>query len=414
MATDSTLYYVLLFIVIVFQRIPQDDIPTDRPLASVCQYDCRVLCPECFPLPPRCDELDRLFTLHGGSFFNRINGMLNAHTTRIGAFREPTNQAVLKHLNRDSTIEKLLEQFCDSYKQPKAARCTWARNGSVEEAKQFLQQSILDDTRIEGCIFCPTTSSGQTLQRFLALLDPTDNALRNLLAVRTNVEPLLLKLFATHDTSSLYVPKLLDMIGFTVIESYEGQTLEHYYDQPLAIRLLIAAKLIQAAFSFTEGIHGFRFYLTDINPDNVVVKVDHGNSNVRVSIVDLDNVIILDSLAGTFSSQHAYHVHGKIECNGCFAYVQEDVCRYRSSDLNLFATCQLLLENLNGNYAAGLLHSGHSKSKDQSLTDPYDDAPQILHNLLEECVHCQPPNCRNRSLILHDMLEIIDRTVAQL
>ncbi|XP_050070111.1 uncharacterized protein LOC126558188 [Anopheles maculipalpis] len=412
MGSATTLYYVLLFIVIVLQRFPKDNISTSRPLKSVCDHDSHVLCPECFPSPPKCDEFEQLFMLHEGSLFNQINAVLNAHTTRIGAFRGSEYLAVLKHLNRDKTMKKLLEQFCDSYPQPRKGKCTWTRHGSTEEATHFIQQSILDATRIEGCIFCATSSSGQTLQRFLALFKPTDSALWNLLAVRTNVEPLLLKLFATHGTS-LYVPKLLATVGFSIVESYEGQTLEHYYEHPLAIRMMIASKLIKAAFAFTEGIHGFRFYLTDINPDNVVVKVENDSRNVLVSIVDLDNVIILDSLANTFSTDDGEnHVHGKIECNGCFAYVQEDVCRYRNSDLNLFATCQLLLENLNGNYAAGLLHNDHSKDLDPSMAHP-NDAPLILHNLLEECVHCQPPNCRNRSLILHDMLAIIDQTIAQ-
>ncbi|XP_052903158.1 uncharacterized protein LOC128310535 [Anopheles moucheti] len=414
MKSASTPYFILLFIIIVFQRLPKENSRTKGPLEAICEYDSHALCPECFSMLPKCDDLHKLFVPHAENLFNRINSVFNSHTTRIGAFQKQNNPAVLKHTNRGEIIEKLLQEFCELHPQPKQHCTSWKRNGSVEEAKEFIKESILDTARIEGCIFCPTTGNRQTLQRFLALFEPADNELWNLLAIRTNVEPLLLKLFSMRDTY-FYVPKLLATVGFSFIESYEGQTLEHFYAHPLATRMLITSKLIKAAFRFTDGIHGFRIYLTDINPDNVVVDVENGGRNVRVSIVDLDNVIILDSRSKTFSTRHnTYHVHGRIECNGCFAYVQEDVCRYSNSDLNFFATCQLLLENVNGRHAAGLLHNDHSKGLDQPMLPHRDEAVQNLHNLLEECVHCQPPNCRNRSLILQDVLDIIDRTVPQL
>ncbi|XP_053669069.1 uncharacterized protein LOC128719470 [Anopheles marshallii] len=414
MKSVSTPYFILLMIIIVLQRLPKENSRTTRPLEAICEYDSRVLCPECFSILPKCDDFHKLFVPQTESLFNRINSMFNSHTTRIGTFRKQNNPAVLKHINRGEAIEKLLKEFCEWHPQPKQHCTSWKRNGSVEEAKEFIKESILDTTRIEGCIFCPTSGNRQTLRRFLALFEPSDNELWNLFAIRTNVEPLLLKLFSTYD-SPFYVPKLLDVVGFSFVESYQGQTLEHFYEHPLATRMLIASKLIKAAFRFTEGIHGFRIYLTDINPDNVVADVKDKGKTVRVSIVDLDNVIILDSRSKTFSTRHnTYHVHGRIECNGCFAYVQEDVCRYPNSDLNFFATCQLLLENLNGNYAAGLLHNDHSKGLDQPMLPHREEAAQNLHNLLEECVHCQPPNCRNRSRILQDVLNIIDQTVSQL
>ncbi|XP_049291683.1 uncharacterized protein LOC125768295 [Anopheles funestus] len=414
MKSATTLYYILLYVVIVLQRFPKENSPIESILVAVCEYDSRVLCPECFSMSPMCHNFDKLFVPHAESFFNKINSILNSHTTRMGTFLKPNNSAVLKHMNRENAMEKLLAEFCEFHSQPKQNCTSWKRNGSIEEAKAFIKDSILDTTRIEGCVFCPTSGNKQTLERFLATLKPEDNELWNLLAIRTNVEPLLLKLFSTRDTP-WYVPKLLGTIGFSFIESYEGQTLEHFYEHPLTTRMLIASKLIKAAFRFTEGIHGFRFYLTDINPDNVVVHAENGGKNVRVTIVDLNNVIILDSLAKTFSTRRdSHHVHGRIECNGCFAYVQEDICRYPNSDLNLFATCQLLLENLNGNYAAGLLHNDQSHGLDQPMMSHRDNVAHILHNLLEECVYCQPPDCRNRSLILEDVLNIIDRTVLQL
>uniref|UniRef100_A0A182PVE3 FAM69 protein-kinase domain-containing protein n=1 Tax=Anopheles epiroticus TaxID=199890 RepID=A0A182PVE3_9DIPT len=408
MVSSGTHYYVLLFIAIVLQYISKENSFPKSLLADVCEYDSRMLCPECFSDVPECEKFDKIFKLHGTNFFNMINSIFNSHSTRMGSIREQNTLAVMKYLNRDNTIEKLLQQYCDVHSLSRE-NCKWAQHdGNLDQAKEFIENSILDSERIEGTIFCPIRDNRQSLRRFLGLFEPTDNEMWNLVAVRINVEPLLLKLFAKHKFNPFHVPKLLHTFGFSILESYEGKTLQHYYGYPLKTRMLIASELIKAAFRFTEGIHGFRFFLTDINPDNVVVDVSRNSQNVRVAFVDLDNVILLDSWSEIFVSNHGQqHVHSRIECNGCFAYVQEDICRYQNSDLNLFATCQLLLENLNGNYAEGLLHYNHA-TKSSPL---YNEALQMLHSHLKECVYCQPPDCRNRSLILKDMLRIIDQTI---
>ncbi|XP_041782756.1 uncharacterized protein LOC121599201 isoform X1 [Anopheles merus] len=403
-------YFVTLFIAVVLQYVPNEKSTPKRPLENVCDYDRNILCPECVSSDMECNKIDDLFKLQDDNVFNIINNIFNSHTTRIGTIVQENKLAVMKHLNRDNTIEKLLQEYCDAYSLTKQ-NCRWAQHdGSVDRAKEFITTSILDSARVEGCIFCPATNNRQSLQRFLSLFESTDNELWNLLAVRTNIEPLLIKLLTNyHDGPPFYVPKLLHTFGFSIIESYAGKTLEHYYDFPLVTRMRIAAELIKAAFKFTEGIHGFRVFLTDINPDNVVVNVKNDSKQVYVSIVDLDNVILLDSWAETFVTNNTHHVHSKIECNGCFAYVQEDVCRYQNSDLNLFATCQLLLENLNGHYAKGLLHYESNAEAFPVL----GEASKMLQNLLTECVYCHPPDCQNRSHILKDMLHIIDQTIIQ-
>lgn len=45
-------------------------------------------------------------------------------------------------------------------------------------------------------------------------------------------------------------------------------------------------------FLFFLIIFSFRFYLTDINPDNVVV-----NKELKISFIDIDNLIIVDTEA---------------------------------------------------------------------------------------------------------------------
>lgn len=86
----------------------------------------------------------------------------------------------------------------------------------------------------------------------------------------------------------------------------------------------------------------FRIYLTDASPDNIVVSKE----TLKISFIDLDNVIVVDSTAYNGSS-HApepwktTHKHEKIDCDGCFAYVPEELCSHHLSDINIFAVCQV-------------------------------------------------------------------------
>ncbi|XP_053679553.1 uncharacterized protein LOC128730527 [Anopheles nili] len=400
-------YYVLLLLVIVLQYIPKEQINIEQSMKAICEYETLYLCPDCFTSSRNCDAIDKLFVLHKGSWFNIVNNIFNSHTARKGNFLH-SRLAIAKRINRDNAIEKLLLEFCKSLSPP-PLNCRWSQGGSTEQAKKFLEKSILQNNRIEGCIFCPISSKLQTLHRFLKSINQNTNELFNLLAIRTNVEPVLLNLLSNEE-EPFPVPKLFYSYGFSFIESYDGQSLDHFYEHSILTRMLIASKLIKAALMFTEGVDGFRLYLTDVNSDNVMVRLEGDNKNVFISIVDLDNVLIMDSRADSHDTEHMYHAHRRIDCKECFAYVQQDVCTYQSSDLNLYAICQLLLENRNGNYPEGLLHNGRVDSK--LVSDQLRDS-QTLHNLLEECVYCHPPGCRNRTIILNDVLDIISEHVDQ-
>ncbi|XP_052861828.1 uncharacterized protein LOC128268686 [Anopheles cruzii] len=396
--------YGLLFVIVVWKYAEREDTPSSGPLESICEYDVKQLCPECFTDTSVCRGIGDIFKPQDGSWSSRINSLFAAHSTTLGTLGKTNTLAVMKRLNRRETIEQLSREFCatdaNTYSVSATHRCAWSRSGTLKAASAFVTDSILDKRRVEGCIFCPPNTKHLSLQRFLSMIEPTATELWKLLVVRANAEPLILKLLSQQQRS-FPVPTLLHSFGFSIIESFDGEPLNNFYDHQPSVRMMIARELIKAAFRFTEGAAGFRFYLTDLSPDNVAIKLTEDSKTVSVSLVDLDNIIVLDSLADGFSSNR-HHVHGKIECDGCFAYVQDDVCGHRSSDLNYFAVCQLLHENLNGNAEVGLLH----------LADEVTDAAQILHELLDECVHCQPPSCRNRSIILEEMLNVLDQCLA--
>lgn len=79
--------------------------------------------------------------------------------------------------------------------------------------------------------------------------------------------------------------------------------------------------------------------------DNIVVD----EQTFNVSFIDLDNIVIVDSKQQHHSATsmwHKIHVHEKIECNGCFAYVPSDLCAHHLSDLNVYAVCQVIIKNI--------------------------------------------------------------------
>lgn len=92
----------------------------------------------------------------------------------------------------------------------------------------------------------------------------------------------------------------------------------------------------------------FRIYLTDATPDNIAVD----ETTLEISYVDLDNVLIVDSLVYDAKENYELNVpetwnniykHEYIECDNCFAYIPDEICAHQLSDINLFAACQVLI-----------------------------------------------------------------------
>lgn len=177
-------------------------------------------------------------------------------------------------------------------------------------------------------------------------------------------------------------------------------------------------------YFFVAFIH--RIYLTDLTGDNIVVD----EQTLNVAFIDLDNVVVVDSnpqyhhlpATETLLKWDTIHVHEKIECDGCFAYVPNDMCSHHLSDLNIFAVCQvkmlpnttqqlhhykkksfflqLLLEDLNGNVENGFLHS----VPDQILFEK----PSLIEILLN-CYDCQSTaKCNSRFDTIEPIVKKID------
>nr|XP_029736201.1 uncharacterized protein LOC115270967 [Aedes albopictus] len=384
----AKLHLIALFLWIVMKYQPEERITAVQLLTQQCLYDTTIICPECFPEPVNCSYFENFITIDDNELLGGIVSHFDQHGVRYGSLKNSEQRIVIKNLNRKGVVQESIGSICNELDIAETENCQ-ILNG--EAFVRVLRRRALDENLLEGAIFCPAMDE-QALDKFLGLTDECD--LNKILLMRVNAQPLLLKILKE---SNFPIPKFIFQGGFTLVESYEGETLAKFYDRPLKDRLLIANELIKASLNFTTGIYSFRFYLTDISPDNIVVHMP-SHRKIKVTFVDLNNVIILDSHSKRLN-QHK-HTHARIYCDGCFAYVQEDICTHQSSDINLFAVCQLLLENLNGDSGRGFLHSLGADPKEETL-----------RSLLQHCVYCQPPYCEDRQELLHRIMKTIQDVV---
>lgn len=90
----------------------------------------------------------------------------------------------------------------------------------------------------------------------------------------------------------------------------------------------------------------FRIYLTDATPDNIIIDP----KTLKISFIDLDSVIIVDTSENPFSNVtnsveaaewHKIDCYEEIECTNCFAYQPDKLYNHYISDMNVYAICQV-------------------------------------------------------------------------
>lgn len=79
--------------------------------------------------------------------------------------------------------------------------------------------------------------------------------------------------------------------GRVVVEEYCGKALHYFENESWILRAKLAVKILKAAHDFTYKHPLFRFYLTDMSSDNIVVTNDF-----EIKFIDLENVIINEKL----------------------------------------------------------------------------------------------------------------------
>ncbi|XP_058457254.1 uncharacterized protein LOC131434517 [Malaya genurostris] len=384
LAILKKLHLLLLLLCIILKYYPKERESLGENLSRQCEYDIQHLCPSCFPGPNECNFFKDRLTADENDPLDQLACQFNQHGVSYGVL-DKNQTVVIKRLNQNEQVEHLRDLLCEKFKIAEK-NCEF---GNDELFLATLRRMVLNKDRVEGCIICPVNDEA-ALDRLLYKFNGPE--LLKLILIYTNAQPLLLQLL---NENNLRAPKFMFQGGFTLVESFDGDRLTNFYSSSIKTRLTIANELVNAILSITDGFDGFRFYLTDINPDNIAIKLQ-SNDTVMVSFIDVNNIIVLDSRSDRLGRDRQKTVHTRIECDGCFAYVQDEICSHQYSDINLFAICQLFLENLNGNSNAGFLHFAENR-------------PELkrIQELLKHCVYCHPPDCQDRKMILQE----IQRTI---
>lgn len=376
-------YKTLLLVIITLRsRINLSQIQKQKWI-DLCKDDVR-LCNDCFSTENftrltevACDEAFDLYEFSDESFVNTFNSLFGDRDVEFAS--SGTKKVVIKRLaDRDDIDNTLKELNIEDL------------NSSSGESE--LKQLFLGENRVGGSFIC---HPNVTIENFYQTL-PVKLKHRKLfwLLMNFNIQPLI---FTAFDKTDLPIPKQLDLIGLISITENKGRSLVNYFSSNFMTRLKISKLLLEGILNLTnsELLKGYKIYLTDLTLDNIVY-----DSNLDlISFVDLDNIILIDSLTFSGHKTKQTHVHEKIECNGCFAYSIEDICSCPVSDINVFAVCQLLYEDLYEDRNKGFLHSIPERIKHEH--------PQILVEL-EQCVNCKQRNC-DRFKSASTLLQIFDK-----
>ncbi|XP_018336589.1 deleted in autism protein 1-like isoform X2 [Agrilus planipennis] len=115
-------------------------------------------------------------------------------------------------------------------------------------------------------------------------------------------------------------------------------------------RTYLALQILESALIFTEGDENFRYYLTDVSPDNIAV-----DSALKITFIDLENVIMVPKLP---NKSLTVHRSDHWDEDSDFSFSEKQLCENSVSDHNIYAVCKLIL-SANAPYpmmAGGLLH----------------------------------------------------------
>lgn len=354
---------IFLLILLIFRY------PIDKNQREISIFESNFLndfefCPMCFEnLSDFCKHFHLEYELDE-SITNDLNALLGLRQNRIFINKKTKNKVFVKYLKKTFDFKNF-------------------KIKSENELLDKLTANFFDETRLEGMQFCPKSK----VKRFVNIFSKNYTELNIWMHMNVNIQSILLPYL---HSLGFPVPHTFDTCGFTIIQSVDGVSLANLYNSDFITKLKITKELLIGSFKFSEGFEDFRIYITDFTKDNIV----YNKFKNKVSFVDLDTVFIVD---GDQNKQSIYK-HEFIECFDCFAFSPKDMCASDNCDINVFAVCQLLYENLKKDRTKGFLY-------------PIPDKFSNLENLLWECVHCKDTTCKNRFEIALKLLNSIDEII---
>lgn len=149
-----------------------------------CEYDTRVLCPNCFPDKADCDFFTNHIVIDRSHPLNVLNE-LNQHGVTY-ALLDGKQPVIVKNLNQMGQVEELRDSLCEELNISRA-NCRLENNVDIILA---LRRRVLDKEAFGGCIICPPGDE-RALVRWV--LQYTAPELLKLISMKTSVQPAMLE-----------------------------------------------------------------------------------------------------------------------------------------------------------------------------------------------------------------------------
>ncbi|XP_069698636.1 divergent protein kinase domain 2A isoform X2 [Periplaneta americana] len=362
-------------------------------------------CPACYGVS-LCPAMNGgEITLSSFDIVTAIMNIIGSKNVMFGTFHD--RKIVLKklgHTTELNDVDKMICALADLDYGCSVSEAILKQGDLLQSVKRHVSQSLESqyDTAslASGLRLCPSVISLEIMLRNVFSLN-RDISINTLLAniwttIMVNPEPLILQILPEED--GWPVPKYLGACGRLVAEEYAGEMLTYYHQAPWLQRVKLAYQLLVAALNFTDSHPQFSFYLTDISPDNIAVDAEG-----RLKFVDLENVIVVDRNTldqDTLPSWNVPHESEIFDCDGCFIFSPDDICRHKKSDHNFFAVCQHLLHPLAASdiIPGGLLH------------DTPPSQTRVLE-LVEEC--SKPVKLANRFTAAQELISELEKVLHQ-
>ncbi|CAG2057558.1 unnamed protein product [Timema podura] len=351
-------------------------------------------CPTCFGVTMCPAFMLGEIKLVGFSKYTKLLNVLGSKNVMFGTYER--NQIVLKKLGHSWELEKLDDKICKELKLNADCQVKNAEWNLIDFHTLIAQSvAISDNTSHQTNSYSPVNGEAIPLLSFTRNCQQSPeirkNDFKDMLV--TDTQSCVQILPAEEDWP---VPKYYGACGRVAVEEFAGTMLTAHHHSPWLSRADMARQLLIAAKQFTVRHPYFRFYLTDVSPDNIAV-----DSSGRLRFVDLENVIVVDkniSNDGKPSSWDTLHSSENFDCPGCFAFSTHELCTHKISDHNFYAVCQHLLAP---DISSDLLPGGLLHDIPLHIVKSHPHLP----DLLKEC--SQPDKLADRFIAAQQLLTIL-------
>jgi len=269
---------------------------------------------------------------------------VNVKNVFTGFWTSRNKSVILKKLGYDSELDDLDGKLCVSVDEKTDCDIRTAVENLTK--KLLTKDEVIDLDSLSSILLKVNHTqdwlgcADQNLVNYIvkeSLSHSSKPALENILTmILINQEPLLAMTFAD---KQLPITDYLGACGRMAVFTDAGTSLRKLSVlSPWRVRSSISYELLMMIKEFSVSNH-LTLYPTDWDPNHFCVDKSTGS----VKLVDLENIVIVNTSIIQHSSSHKSDNLGCDEKKQCYSYSIPQLCQHRKSDHNIFGICSNIL-----------------------------------------------------------------------